>query len=99
MSRNKTFTSVKDILNKYKLDDTDKFVSREFQKYAYDLAVELNDLPHKSLYMKLAKETPRIFLEKARSFVKDAQNARSKGRLYMWKLKELKNEAAAKENK
>jgi len=78
-------------VNKYKLDDTDKYVSREFQKYAYDLAVELNDLPHKSLYMKLAKTTPRILLEKARSFVKDAQNARSKGRLFMWKLKELKN--------
>ena len=81
---------VGDIIQKYKLDDTDKYVSREFQKYAYDLSVELNDLKHKSLYMKLAKETPRILLEKARSFVKDAQNARSKGRLFMWKLQELK---------
>jgi len=81
-----------DIVGKYKFGDTDKYVSREFQKYAYDLAVELNDLAHKSLYMKLAKETPRILLEKARSFVKDAENARSKGRLFMWKLKQLKNE-------
>lgn len=79
-----------DIVKKYKLDDTDKYVSREFQKYAYDLAVELGDLDHKSLYMKLAKETPRVLLEKARSFVKDAVNARSKGRLFMWKLSELK---------
>ncbi len=79
-----------DIIQKYKIDDTDKYVSREFQKYAYDLAVELNDLPHKSLYMKLAKETPRILLEKARSFVKDASNAQSKGRLFMWKLAQLK---------
>ena len=85
-----------DIIQKYKLDDTDKYVSREFQKYAYDLAVELNDLPHKSLYMKLAKETPRILLERARSFVKDATNAKSKGRLFMWKLSQLKNEAKAK---
>lgn len=84
---------VGDIIQKYKLDDTDKYVSREFQKYAYDLSVELNDLKHKSLYMKLAKETPRILLEKARSFVKDAQNARSKGRLFMWKLKQLKTAA------
>ena len=84
-----------DIVRKYKLDDTDKFVSREFQKYAYDLAVELGDLPHKSLYMKLAKETPRILLEKARSFVKDAYQPKSKGRLFMWKLSQLK---AAKEN-
>ena len=98
-----------DIVGKYKLEDRDKqslsfgtrdkYVSREFQKYAYDLAVELGDLPHKSLYMKLAKETPRIFLEKARSFVKDATNANSKGRLFMWKLKQLKNEAELKKTK
>ena len=81
---------VGDIIGKYKIEDRDKYVSREFQKYAYDLAVELGDLEHKSLYMKLAKETPRILLEKARSFVKDASNAKSKGRLYMWKLAELK---------
>ena len=81
---------VGDIIGKYKIEDRDKYVSREFQKYAYDLAVELGDLPHKSLYMKLAKETPRILLEKARTFVKDATNAKSKGRLFMWKLKQLK---------
>lgn len=79
-----------DIIGKYKIEDRDKYVSREFQKYAYDLAVELGDLEHKSLYMKLAKVTPRILLEKARTFVKDATNAKSKGRLYMWKLAELK---------
>jgi len=92
----KSLTSLGDILSKYKLEDTDKYVSREFQKYAYELSVELDDLPHKSLYMKLAKDTPRILLEKARSFVKDAQNAKSKGRLYMWKLKQLKEEAKLK---
>lgn len=94
-----------DVINKYKVEekstfgDKDKYVSREFQKYAYDLAVELNDLPHKSLYMKLAKETPRILLEKARSFVNDASNAYSKGRLFMWKLKQLKEEAKKNDNK
>ena len=90
ISKAKHLTSVGDILSKYKLDDSDKYISREFQKYAYELAEELGDMDHKSLYMKLAKETPRILLEKARSFVKDAQNARSKGRLFMWKLSELK---------
>ncbi len=69
----------------------DKYISREFQKYGYDLAVELNDLKHKALYMKLAKENPRIILEKARCFVKDAR-AKSKGRLFMWKLGELKKD-------
>ena len=85
-----------DIVKKYKLDDKDKYVSREFQLYAYDLAVELDDLAHKSLYMRLAKTTPRGLMESARSFVKDAQNARSKGRLFMWKLKQLKENANIK---
>lgn len=93
MQKNKQLTPLSDLLGKYKLDDTDKYVSREFQKYAYDLAVELDDLAHKSLYMRLAKNTPRGLMEKARSFVKDASNAKSKGRLYMWKLKQLKDEA------
>ena len=78
------------LVNKYKLDDKNKTVSREFQLYAYDLAVELGDLAHKSLYMRLAKNTPRGLMESARSFVKDAVNARSKGKLFMWKLSELK---------
>lgn len=67
----------------------DKYISREFQKYGYDLAMELGDPEHISLYIKLAKDVPRPILEKARYFVKDA-NARSKGRLFMWKLKELR---------
>lgn len=67
----------------------DRYISREFQKYGYDLANELGDMAHKALYMKLAKTTPRHLLENAKNFVKDA-NARSKGRLFMWKLKQLK---------
>ncbi|KKQ92710.1 MAG: hypothetical protein UT17_C0001G0089 [Candidatus Woesebacteria bacterium GW2011_GWB1_39_10] len=90
MQNKKQLTSVGDILGKYKLDDKNKTVSREFQLYAYDLAVELNDLEHKSLYMRLAKNTPRGLMEASRSFVKDAANARSKGRLFMWKLAQLK---------
>lgn len=78
-----------DLLSKYKQEE-DKYISREFQQYGYDLAVELNDLPHKALYIKLAKTTPREHLEAARRFLKDATNAKSKGRLFMWKLKELK---------
>ena len=96
MSKTKQLTSIGAILDKYKLDNTDKYVSREFQLYAYDLAVELNDLAHKSLYMRLAKTTPRGLMEMARSFVKDASNARSKGKLFMWRLKQLKNELHSK---
>ncbi len=77
----------------------DKYISHEFQKYGYDLAKELGDLKNKSLYIKLAKETPRAQLEVARNFVKDASNVKSPARLYMWKLTELKKEASAKKKK
>lgn len=87
----KDFTKVGDILEKFKKDE-DKYISYEFQKYGYDLAEELGDLKHKSLYIKLAKETPRNLLEAARNFVKDAYQVRSKPRLFMWKLKELKKQ-------
>jgi hypothetical protein len=66
----------------------DKYISREFQSYGYHLAETMNDMKHKSLYMKLAKTVPRVFLEKALSFVADAKTNR-KGALFMWKLKEL----------
>ena len=81
--------SVKDILKKFNPLE-DKYVSREFQLYGYNLAVELDDMDHKSLYIKMAKEIPRPILEKARYFVKDAK-ARNKASLFMWKVKELKN--------
>lgn len=86
---------VGDVLKKFKIED-DKYISREFQQYGYDLASELGDLKHKALYIKLAKENSRGHLEAARSFVKDAYNVKSKGRLFMWKLKELKKMQKAK---
>lgn len=94
MLKKKTLTSVGDILNKYKLDDTDKYISREFQKYGYELAKELGDLKNVSLYIKLAKETPRGFMETARNFVKDAGNVRSRPALFMWKLSQLRSKKA-----
>jgi len=88
---NKNFHSLKDILAKVNLQE-DKYISREFQDYGYHLAEELNDLKHKSLYIKLAKELPRVLLEKARNFVKDAYQVKNPAKLFMWKLKELKKE-------
>lgn len=87
--------SISDILKTFN-PLKDKYISREFQKYGCDLAEELGDLPHKALYIKLAKTTSRFLLEQARCFVKDAK-ARSKGRLFMWKLKQLKNEQKEKD--
>ncbi|OGG04182.1 hypothetical protein A2Z33_03435 [Candidatus Gottesmanbacteria bacterium RBG_16_52_11] len=67
----------------------DKYISREFQSFGIYLAETLDDYKHKSLYIRLAKNVPRAILEKALSFVKDA-NAKSKPRLFMWKMKKLK---------
>lgn len=86
----KSFDKVGDVLKKFELDDRDKYISREFQKYGYDLANELGDLKRTSYYIKLAKENPRGLMETARSFVKDAYNVKSKPRLFVWKLTQLK---------
>ncbi|MDP3998052.1 MAG: hypothetical protein Q8P89_00340 [bacterium] len=90
--------SIKSILQKF--DPTqDRYISREFQAYGYRLAQELGDIEYKALYIKLAKTTPRILLEEARNFVKDAGHVKNKGRLFMWKLKELRQELLKKEDK
>lgn len=85
------FTKIGDLLKKLE-KQPDKYISVEFQKYGYDLASELGDLKNKALYIKLAKTQPRGLLEAARSFVKDANNVKSKPKLFLWKLKQLKNE-------
>lgn len=83
------------VLDSYKVDeDKQRRISREWQDYAYRLALELSDKAHTSLYMRLAKNTPRPILEEARMFVKGAVNAKNKGRLFMWKVKELKDLAS-----
>lgn len=93
-------SKISDILDKNRLDiEQDKYVSREFQQYGYDLAEELEDMSHKSLYIKLAKETPRVLLEEARSFIKDAENVKNKGSLFMWKLSKLKQERKIRKEK
>lgn len=91
------FNSLKGILFKFD-PKADRYISREFQKYGYDLAEELGDLEHKSLYMRFAKTTPRHLLEQARYFVKDAGDVKSSARLFMWKLKQLRDEWKAKKN-
>jgi len=91
------FSGLGKILSTYKVDeDKQRRISREWQDYAYRLALELSDKAHTSLYMRLAKDTPRPILEEARMFVKGAVNAKNKGRLFMWKVKELKTAASEK---
>lgn len=86
-------TLLSDILAKYKTEDSAKYIAHEFQNYGYRLAVDLDDLPHKSLYIRLAKTLPRQILEQARSFAVDAQHAKSRARLFMWKMKELRKQS------
>jgi len=83
-------TLLSDILSKYEPKKDGKYITREFQDYGYRLAVDLNDMAHKSLYIRMAKNTDRKILEAARRFVVDADHAKSKGRLFMWKVGELK---------
>lgn len=82
------FQQLSDLVQKYEKPQKNKYIGHEFQMYGLRLAEELNDFAHKSLYIRLAKNVERGILERARSFVSDA-NARSKAKLFMWKLKEL----------
>jgi len=85
----KGFVPISSLFDSYSMTDKGGYITREFQDYGYRLACDLGDEKHKSLYIKLAKTTPRAILEEARSFVIDAHSARSKPRLFMWKLKQL----------
>lgn len=80
--------SLKTVLSKIKITDQDKYLSREFQKYGLYLAQKLEDVKHKALYIKMAKERPRRLLDQALSFVLDAK-AKSKAKLFMWKVTQL----------
>jgi len=95
---NTGFKPMMSILDKYDLEETkQRRISREFQDYAYRLAVELDDTAHTAIYMRLAKNTPRPIIEQARLFVLGANHPTSKGRLFMWKLKQLREENKAEE--
>lgn len=87
--------NIKDILQKKSLKG-DRRNTYEFQAYGNLLADELGDSRHRSLYIKLAKSTNRALLERARDFVKASEHATTKGRLFMWKLGELKKELEQK---
>ncbi|MFC1727782.1 hypothetical protein ACFL0Y_04630 [Patescibacteria group bacterium] len=89
VNRQKKLKPIGEILKSFDPKEK-KYISQEFQDYGYRLAEELKDLKHKALYFKLAKEAPRALLEEARNFVKDASQVRNRGKLFMWKLGELK---------
>ncbi|MFA5776017.1 MAG: hypothetical protein WC988_00410 [Patescibacteria group bacterium] len=65
----------------------------EYQAYGNMLADKLHDPKHRTLYIKLAKEEDRRLLDAALSFVLDTDKSLGLGKLFMWKLKELRQKA------
>lgn len=86
----KSFTSVAELLGNHPIKENNKYISQEFQAYGCYMATVLEDQAYTSLYIKLAKTYPRAILEQALAFVSDAESARSKAKLFMWKLDQLK---------
>lgn len=68
-----------------------KYVHHEFQDYAYRLAETLGDLEHLPLYMRMAKTVPRHIIERAKAAIIESEDA-NKGRLFMWKLGQIRAE-------
>lgn len=82
--------SISKIIAETKFKDRPKNLSKEFQVYGVFLAESLQDTKHYSLYIKLAKELPRGMLENALNFAKGYLGAKSKARVFMWRLQQLK---------
>lgn len=80
------------ILDQTKNIQRPKNLSKEFQYYGCFLAESLEDTKHYSLYIKLAKQTDRGILENALNYVKGYHQAKSKARIFMWRLKQLRLE-------
>ncbi len=82
--------SLAKIIGETKFKNRPKNLTKEFQVYGCFLAESLDDTKHYSLYIKLAKEQSRSILEEALNFTKGYYSAKNKGKVFMWKLKELK---------
>lgn len=91
-AKNKGMQKLSSILDQYKPEEGRGYISKEFQDYGYRLALEMEDLKRTSMYIKFAKTMDRSLLEQARSFVKDAPNVKSKSRLFMWKIAQIKKD-------
>ncbi len=74
------------------INDKHKYISREYQYYGLQLAGKLGDTKRVTMYIKWAKEKPRVILEKAYSFAIDYPHAKDRSRIFMWKVKELEKE-------
>lgn len=82
---------ISQVIAETKFKNRPKNLTKEFQTFGVYLAESLGDTSHYSLYIKLAKNTDRDLLEEALSFTKGYYEAKSKPRVFMWKLHQLKN--------
>ena len=82
--------SIAKVIAETKYKDRPKNLSREFQVYGVFLAETLHDTKHYGFYIKMAKETDRRILEEALNFAKGYEGAKSKARIFMWKLTQLR---------
>lgn len=88
--------SLLQLMGRYQVKEGGKYISQEFQDYAYRLAMALtggqDDRETIGMCMRLVKTKPRALLEQAERFIADA-NAKNKTALFLWKVKELEKEA------
>lgn len=85
-----TLVSMDAVLSDYATPVKNKYVSQEFQDYGYRLACEMGEEQKKAMYIKMAKTVDRKILERARTFVIDAERVRNKGKLFVWAVGKLK---------
>lgn len=83
--------SIKTAIAEAKFKNRPKNIAYEFQHYGVYLAESLDDTKHYSLYIKLAKEVDRKILDEALTFTKGYYAAKNKAKVFMWKLKQLKD--------
>jgi hypothetical protein len=72
-------------------EEQQRYITQEFQDYGYRLACELGEEHRKAMYIKMAKTKSRSLLEQARSYVTDYPNAKNRGKLFLWKIKDLES--------
>lgn len=87
--------TIAQILSEKKQSGKARYNRHEFQAYGNLLAEELKDEAHRALYIKYAKTMDRKILEKAREFIKGVgtPSKGSRAKLFMWKLKLLREGA------
>lgn len=85
--------SISKVISEVKFKNRPKNIAHEFQFYGCYLAESLGDTKNYSLYIKLAKTIDRKLLDEALTFTKGYYNAKNKARVFLWRLKQLKQDS------